>query len=142
MKRALFELMLCNNPELFEQLKVPSEILDRGACVGADPVIFDGESLGAIKTAKKICGGCPIVDKCLSWAVANESHGVWGGKTPEERQVMSVSASVLTLDERIKMQELRSDLLSDLTAEEVAKRHEVTTRTVFRWRARLSQSVA
>ncbi|TKK84660.1 hypothetical protein FDA94_29030 [Herbidospora galbida] len=42
-----------------------------------------------------ICNGtwdgvvCPTRDKCLEYAaVNNESDGVWGGKTPEERHAM------------------------------------------------------
>jgi WhiB family transcriptional regulator, redox-sensing transcriptional regulator len=36
--------------------------------------------------AKAICAGCPVREACLEWAVyLGETHGVWGGLTPEER---------------------------------------------------------
>lgn len=36
--------------------------------------------------AKKICGTCPHRIECAEWGIANETHGVWGGLTPKERQ--------------------------------------------------------
>lgn len=42
-----------------------------------------GESPNA---AKMICGDCPVRVECLSWALeTREAHGIWGGKTPQER---------------------------------------------------------
>jgi WhiB family transcriptional regulator, redox-sensing transcriptional regulator len=36
--------------------------------------------------AKAICAGCPVREACLEWALRlGETHGVWGGLTPEER---------------------------------------------------------
>ena len=38
------------------------------------------------KAAKKICKGCPVVQQCLSHALAvPEFFGVWGGMTADER---------------------------------------------------------
>jgi WhiB family transcriptional regulator, redox-sensing transcriptional regulator len=36
--------------------------------------------------AKQICAACPVIDNCLSWALAaREPYGVWGGLSVEER---------------------------------------------------------
>jgi WhiB family redox-sensing transcriptional regulator len=36
--------------------------------------------------AKAICANCPVREACLDWALhLGETHGVWGGMTPEER---------------------------------------------------------
>lgn len=36
--------------------------------------------------AKLMCSECPIVGKCLTWAVmTKEPFGIWGGKTPQQR---------------------------------------------------------
>jgi WhiB family redox-sensing transcriptional regulator len=37
---------------------------------------------------KTICSGCSIRQQCLEWAVKHEAHGLWGGTTPRERQMM------------------------------------------------------
>jgi len=38
------------------------------------------------KKAKKVCKGCPVIDKCLSHALSiPEFFGVWGGMTADER---------------------------------------------------------
>ncbi len=40
----------------------------------------------AVTFAKYVCDGCPILTACLGGALQRgEKHGVWGGKTPEER---------------------------------------------------------
>lgn len=39
------------------------------------------------KSAKAVCGRCPIVDACREHALsAPEPHGVWGGLDEEERR--------------------------------------------------------
>ena len=44
-------------------------------------------STPAVKTAKQICGRCPIQDLCLDYAFdSQEPFGIWGGLTPEERR--------------------------------------------------------
>jgi WhiB family transcriptional regulator, redox-sensing transcriptional regulator len=36
--------------------------------------------------AKAICARCPVREACLAWALyLGETHGIWGGMTPEER---------------------------------------------------------
>ena len=38
------------------------------------------------KTAKGFCLVCPVKQECLDYAMKNDiRHGIWGGKTPEER---------------------------------------------------------
>jgi len=37
---------------------------------------------------KTICSGCSLRQQCLEWAVKHEAHGLWGGSTPRERQMM------------------------------------------------------
>ncbi len=40
------------------------------------------------EAAKTLCKKCPIQLECLTYAVqAKEEWGIWGGKTPRERQV-------------------------------------------------------
>lgn len=41
-----------------------------------------------IRTARQVCGGCPVKARCLTTALsrnAMEDWGVWGGMTKEER---------------------------------------------------------
>ena len=41
----------------------------------------------ADRAAKEICQDCPVINKCLDYALsANEPVGVWGGLTTSERQ--------------------------------------------------------
>jgi WhiB family transcriptional regulator, redox-sensing transcriptional regulator len=62
-----------------------------GACLGADPDLFFpiavGDAAGAqVQRALRICGGCQVRQQCLDFAVrTGESHGIWGGTTPDDR---------------------------------------------------------
>lgn len=41
-----------------------------------------------VKAAKQICRGCPVLNECRTWALANPgatADGIWGGLTPPER---------------------------------------------------------
>ena len=59
--------------------------LDDAECRGNDSELFYMESSAAIMKAKQICGRCPVVQECLSWAIRREEFGVWGGTTARER---------------------------------------------------------
>lgn len=62
-----------------------------GACLSADPDLFFPITTGApaamqVKQAQRICAGCQVRQQCFDFAMSSgESHGVWGGTTPEER---------------------------------------------------------
>lgn len=65
-----------------------------GACVTADPDLFfpissAGPALHQISQAKAVCAGCRVQRECLSFALeTHQVHGVWGGKSAEERQLL------------------------------------------------------
>ena len=65
---------------------------EAGACLDADPDLFfpvsqTGLTLGQIEMARAICAGCQVRTACLRFALdAKETHGIWGGTTPEERR--------------------------------------------------------
>ena len=66
---------------------------DDAACkeVDYDLFFYEDQERGdrkqeRITAAKAICNACPVINECLSWANSvGESHGIWGGQTPEER---------------------------------------------------------
>jgi WhiB family redox-sensing transcriptional regulator len=62
--------------------------LDEAACGGMDTDIFFPEHLTKenANLAKEVCSGCPIALQCLTFAVVNTEHGIWGGSTLEERK--------------------------------------------------------
>ena len=63
-----------------------------GACLGADPDLFFPIAVGEAATAQvqralRICDGCRVRQQCLEFAVrTGESHGIWGGTTPDDRR--------------------------------------------------------
>lgn len=65
----------------------------RAACRDASPDLFcgpDGEQHPAyaarVAKAKAVCGGCPVREQCLEYALAWPQAGVWGGLDDAERQ--------------------------------------------------------
>jgi WhiB family redox-sensing transcriptional regulator len=62
-----------------------------GSCLAADPELFFPITSAAmapeqVAEALRICGRCQVREQCLEFAMDNsETHGIWGGTTPEER---------------------------------------------------------
>ena len=66
----------------------------RAACRSADPELFFpvsglGPSVAQIAEAKTVCARCEVRGECLALALATrQTHGIWGGTSPEERMVL------------------------------------------------------
>lgn len=62
------------------------------ACVDADTNLFYPENpknQHDYAAAKEFCDRCVVQQECLDYAIKNEElYGVWGGKTPNERDVI------------------------------------------------------
>lgn len=69
---------------------------DMAACRGADPELFYPPKQGpedvTYRSARRICGGCPVAADCLAeamrleaWGGKYATFGMWGGLTPRQR---------------------------------------------------------
>ena len=80
-----------DNPEKILAVERPDWQLD-GACRTAPDAAIFFPSPGdteALRAAKAMCGGCPVVQECLEYALGNnERYGIWGGKSTRERLLM------------------------------------------------------
>lgn len=62
--------------------------MENGACRGAPLSVFYPEQPD-FRAARAVCRGCVVVAECLSYAVGHpELFGVWGGTSPQERDVL------------------------------------------------------
>lgn len=65
------------------------------ACRSEDPELFfsDGKmSAKQAEAAKAVCARCKVIKQCLDYALKEDiRHGVWGGKTPDERSIMKLA---------------------------------------------------
>ena len=120
-------------------LELP-DFFDRAICVGADPGIFDGDSLTDVLEAKKICSACPIQAMCLDWATQTQDEGVWGGLTAKERKTLRGGTNPADVGEIRLLETNRVRLMSDTPAELLAAEFEVTARTIYRWRKNMRQN--
>ncbi|WP_405461527.1 WhiB family transcriptional regulator [Streptomyces sp. NBC_00101] len=60
---------------------------DDALCRQTDPNAFHPEVGGSTASAKRTCMACEVRRQCLDYALAaGETHGVWGGLGPRERQ--------------------------------------------------------
>jgi WhiB family transcriptional regulator, redox-sensing transcriptional regulator len=72
----------------------------RAACRGVDSELFfpegsRGPALESAASAKQICAACPVRARCLDWALTHGAHhGVWGGRTEDERRSTRATSSV------------------------------------------------
>ncbi|GHH55539.1 WhiB family transcriptional regulator [Streptomyces candidus] len=64
------------------------------ACKDEDPELFfpignTGPALLQIEEAKAVCRACPVLERCLQWALeSGQEHGVWGGLDEDDRHRM------------------------------------------------------
>ncbi|MGC2997159.1 WhiB family transcriptional regulator [Streptomyces sp. G35A] len=70
-----------------------------GACTREDPELFfpignNGPALLQIEEAKAVCYRCPVIERCLQWALeSGEDAGVWGGMSEDERRAVKRRAA-------------------------------------------------
>jgi len=65
---------------------------DDAACNTVDPELFfpvgsTGDAVPQIDAAKAICRSCPVIGRCLEFALSSrQDFGVWGGLSEDERK--------------------------------------------------------
>ncbi|GHB03691.1 transcriptional regulator WhiB [Streptomyces tendae] len=80
--------------ELSAGLPVSTDWRSKAACRYEDPDLFfpignTGPALGQVEEAKAVCRGCPVMERCLQWALeSGQEHGVWGGTDEADRRRM------------------------------------------------------
>lgn len=58
-------------------------------CAQTDPDLWFPEKGDSPQVAKLICGECPVLETCREEALINaEGHGIWGGLTVKERNMI------------------------------------------------------
>ncbi|TXJ83320.1 WhiB family transcriptional regulator [Streptomyces lavendulae] len=95
-----------NRPSIVRTTYAPSADLPvntnwraHAVCKDEDPELFfpignTGTALLQIEEAKAICRRCPVIERCLRWALeTSQPHGVWGGLSEDERRRMKRSAA-------------------------------------------------
>lgn len=59
---------------------------DDAACLGVDSGVFFVDRGAKATEAKQICGGCPVREECLDYALKTRPvYGIWGGLNHNER---------------------------------------------------------
>ncbi len=68
---------------------------EKAACRGANTDMFfleeDQTKINQKKlvATRELCGGCPVSEQCLDFALDNYIHfGIWAGTTPLQRKAM------------------------------------------------------
>ncbi|MFI2318404.1 hypothetical protein AMK17_37825 [Streptomyces sp. CB00072] len=68
-------------------------------CRGEDPDLFfpigtTGPAIAQAEEAKAVCRTCPVMERCLQWALeSGQDHGVWGATDEEDRRRMKRRAA-------------------------------------------------
>lgn len=68
-------------------------------CREEDPELFfpignTGPALLQIEEAKAVCRRCPVMERCLEWALeTNQNDGVWGGLSENQRRALKRRAA-------------------------------------------------
>lgn len=110
--------------------EVPSTLVGAPCAVEGTPELFYDEE--DAEPARAVCRRCPLAVECLDYALENEEYGVWGGTTPDERQALRGGVVVINAEVRQRAAELRVDLVSRSSHENIARKWNVSTRTIER----------
>ena len=137
MKREMSDLIEGKYPEFLENLEIPVEITQGGACMGADPELFFSDNIADINQAREICISCPLMAKCLDYATFAEEFGVWGGATAKERKELRTGRPLFTLEERLYAIDFRNDLFNNVAAAAFSQKYSMTERSYYRWKVKL-----
>ncbi|MFK0124933.1 WhiB family transcriptional regulator [Streptomyces nigra] len=83
-----------------DTLTRPTDWLATAPCKTDPDVMFDTSTAG-VEKAKSICRTCPVIDRCLQWALdTGEEHGVWGGLSEQDRRTLKRNAGrPISIDE-------------------------------------------
>lgn len=105
-----------------------------------DPDLFFDETPVGIAAAKAICVGCPVAERCLSYALTVKEAGVWGGFSEKERnQLRRNLDSAPQLVDATQLENRRL-LCSSMPASALARRFNVSERTIQRWRKQICET--
>ena len=70
-------------------IPVKPEWHEKAACKDYEAELFFPLSARESKPAIAVCDACPVSLACLKWALQKDiRHGVWGGTTEQEREVI------------------------------------------------------
>ena len=58
----------------------------RGLCSGHDPDTFFPSNGDHGTNARRTCAACPVRDDCLTYAIAADELGIWGGLDQQQRR--------------------------------------------------------
>lgn len=114
------------------QLPEPEDWTGSALCAQSDPEAFFPEKGGSTKEAKRICQGCEVRADCLAYALQHgERHGIWGGKSEQERRKIKPAnrARILKGDRDDEVLRLNAQGWEPVA---VASAMGVTERTIFR----------
>lgn len=64
--------------------------MHRARCADADPTMFWPIPGSSAEPAKALCRTCPVIDRCLDYALCEElEYGIWGGTSENERKALT-----------------------------------------------------
>ena len=132
----IVDLALQGKLHLLEDVTVYPMFGDSALCIDADPEIFFSEEKEDVSKAIAMCNSCPLIASCLEWALRNEEYGIFGGRTPAERETLQVNVELLPATTIQAWKKDRTQILGS-TLKEASSEFGVTERTVLRWRQAL-----
>lgn len=76
---------------LVDLVIIREEWIDDALCaqVGGDDHFAQRPDVEQMRRAMRVCARCDVVAQCLEYALRNnETRGIWGGKSPQQRRQM------------------------------------------------------
>lgn len=71
------------------------QFMEFARCRGNKEINFHSDNMRDMKIAINFCQLCPVQEACLNYSIENRIfHGVWGGMTARQRQIIAGNRSV------------------------------------------------
>lgn len=127
----------------------PMAWAEEGACRGEDQALFFPPvdiTRDHVDRVRPICQACRVFVECHTWALANETEGIWAATSPKDRRRLDASMGMRDISRTVDA--LAHDVhvglvpdVAELTADgrsaaEIASILGIDPRTVTRHRAR------
>jgi len=129
----IIQLAKSGNFALLRQATYQPAFFEAADCDQSNAELFFSDDQSQVAEAKSICAACPIQLKCFEWGMAHEQDGIYGGSTPQERELLRQGNPVVDLEQVRRMQRDK-ELIMLKPVKVVASIFEVEPRTVHRWR--------
>ena len=87
-------------------------------CTDYPSLFTSNEKESSVKICRSICKKCPVLDECLTWALAHENTvGIWAGTNTRQRAIITQKANLPDLSQIVPKEPSIQDYVKNVVQE-------------------------